>query len=318
MSFNILTNNCKLNTNFSGWGFLFLLIILPLLNSFTFNEAGFAKKLNNLTTKDNIIVLSEVNTGKIIGYNTKTALKKTFTIGSVAKIITSIALLEENLLSSKEIIICPGKEIIAGKMITCWKPSGHGRLNIESALAESCNLFFYKASLRISPDDILKYYKLLHLIPENLSYKTNSSYKIAVGLDDNISTTPLQLLSLVNFIANNGYYKPVFFNINSKNVELKKDLGIKKSTIAIIKNGMIKAGRYGTAKILYSNGFSVAIKTGTAPNTNKTTHGFAIGFVPAVNPKISFCVFVKNGTGFSNAVPIVEKVLKLCQEYHYL
>jgi len=318
MTFTILTNNWELKTKFSRREFLFLLAILPLLSSYSFNESSFADKLVYLAGKDNCILLSEVKSGKIIGCANKNLINKPFTIGSIAKIITSIALLEEGLISDKEIMSCKGKENIAGKDIICWKPSGHGRLNIESGISESCNIFFYKASLRISPEDILKYYKILNLIPKDLNYKPNNIYEIALGLDKHICTTPLQLLSLVNFLATNGIYKPVWFNNQAESYNIKEKLTIKNSTISIIKNGMISAGQQGTAKKIHSNGYEVAIKTGTAPNDNNTMHGFAVGFVPSVNPKISFCILVKNGTGFSNAVPLVNKVLKLCSEYHYL
>ena len=326
MSNNILSNNKILYSRFSRRDFLFLLTSLPLINSFQFKNKNFNIELKEIIGHRGVITLANVETGKIIGCTGLNSAIIPNTIGSIAKLVSATALLEKGILTSKDSYYCKGYEIINNKKVECWNPNGHGLLTIESAISESCNLFFRNFSKKIASEDIIDYFNIFKLNTPELAkekpYKTDINFSqahlntdIALGLDDKIRLNALQLLSLACTLARNGTYKPLWLEIDPNEEE---HLPIKNSNLSIIRNGMIHCGLSGTAELLHKKGFKAAAKTGTAPSDTNHTHGWCIGFTPIKQPALAFSVFIKNGTGFSNAVPIAAKTLKLCKNYNYL
>ncbi|MEW5819981.1 MAG: penicillin-binding transpeptidase domain-containing protein [Cyanobacteriota bacterium] len=289
-----------------------MLLSLPFINSFKNKNLELSIKLKEIIGNKGVIVLSKIKTGEIIGCSDINQAKQKHTIGSLAKLIDSTALLEEGLITTEDTYYCKGHDNFNGQKIYCWNYNGHGLMNIQSALSESCNLFFLNASKRISPVDLLKYYDIYKLNESNQNKNKNNttSFKklahtskknITLGLDKNLKLSSIQLIGLVNTIANKG-----------------NNLPISERTMTIVQNGMIASGQTGTANLLYKTGLNVAAKTGTAPSKSDKTHGWCIGFCPIKKPEISFCVFIKEGTGFSNAVPVAGKTLKLCKTLNYL
>lgn len=322
----ILSNNKNLYTKFSRRKFLFLLASLPLLNASRFENNIFANSLKSLIGTCGVICLAKPSNGEIIACTGLNTALRQYTIGSLAKLVTATALLEENLISSKDTYYCKGSEINGKVKSFCWDPNGHGLLNIETALSESCNLFFKKYSQRIAPEDIFHYFKEYKMdsleldkpadlkIHQDFKFSTNST-DTGLGLDPRLKFSPLQILSLSCILAENGIYRPLWLDTQSHK-EIK--LSIKASTLKIVRNGMRRCASEGTAKILKENGFDAAAKTGTAPAGNKKTHGWCTGFTPVKNPQLAFCIFIKEGTGFSNAVPVTMEVLELCKKFQYL
>lgn len=326
MHFNILSNNHYLYKEFSRRNFLFFLAGLPLLQMPANANERLSNSLKNLTSGKGVALIANISTSQITGYSNLNKAIQKYTIGSIAKVITATALLNESIISPSQTYYCRGYEIINNKKIECWRPYGHGKLNIESAIAQSCNLFFLKAAQNIAPNDILNYYKKFNLNAPELTKEINNpacscipssgnNNDIALGLDYNLVLTPIHMLSLACSLARKGIYKPLWLN---NAIDTRKKLSINASTISIVQNGLIRCATDGTAKLLKQKGFSVAAKTGTADLINKETHGWCIGYVPYYNPVIAFCIFIENGTGFSDAVPLTAKILNLCKELKYI
>ena len=74
--------------------------------------------------------------------------------GSTVKMVTALAALEEELATPEERVFCPGYLDISGRRFHCWKRSGHGRVNLVSALSESCDVYFYEMAQRVGIDRI--------------------------------------------------------------------------------------------------------------------------------------------------------------------
>ncbi len=83
--------------------------------------------------------------------------------GSTFKIVTAIAALVERKTDFHERIHCPGYFLFGKRKWGCWNKKGHGSVNLEEALIYSCDVFFYKVGLRLGPDLLAKYAKLLGL-----------------------------------------------------------------------------------------------------------------------------------------------------------
>lgn len=298
---------------------------LPLLNSFDLKPPELNTELKNILYYNGTILLADVKTAQLIGWSNLNKACRAYTIGSLAKLVSATALLEKHLILKDSIINCKGKEKIASRNIVCWNASGHGRMNLEAALSESCNIYFYTVLQKLSSHNIYEYFKKYHLeVPElihELNYKNKTSIpdhgissELGMGLDRHLLLSPLQMLSLSCSIARRGIYKPLWINKPSQR-EIKLDISDK--TLSVIKDGMIASAEYGTSKEFKKNGFKAAAKTGSAPIDYVKTHGWCIGFVPYNDPVLAFCIFTDQGTGFSDAVPKGVKTLKLCQQLGY-
>jgi penicillin-binding protein 2 len=72
--------------------------------------------------------------------------------GSTYKMITALAAFEAGLASPEERVFCPGHRDVAGRRFHCWRRGGHGRVNLVSALSESCDVYFYEMAQRCGID----------------------------------------------------------------------------------------------------------------------------------------------------------------------
>ncbi len=74
--------------------------------------------------------------------------------GSTFKMITAMAALEEGLIGPDETVFCPGHLEVSGRRFHCWKRSGHGRVNLETSISESCDVYYYDLALKVGQDKI--------------------------------------------------------------------------------------------------------------------------------------------------------------------
>lgn len=82
------------------------------------------------------------------------AVQGAYPPGSTFKMVTALAAFEAGLASPEERIFCPGHLDAAGRRFHCWNRSGHGRVNLVSALSESCDVYFYELAQRAGIDRI--------------------------------------------------------------------------------------------------------------------------------------------------------------------
>ncbi|MDK0808966.1 stage V sporulation protein D, partial [Clostridium perfringens] len=89
-----------------------------------------------------------------------TIVSDAFELGSIFKIITSIAAIEENIAGKDEVYYCDGSLNVAGKNIKCWKPGGHGVQNFNQTLENSCNVAFMEMGAKLGAEKLNEYIKL--------------------------------------------------------------------------------------------------------------------------------------------------------------
>lgn len=78
---------------------------------------------------------------------------KAATPGSVFKLVTAAAILENGLSSPNEHFHCDGE---FGKFgLSCWKKGGHGTIDLREGFAESCNVVFATLAERLTPQQII-------------------------------------------------------------------------------------------------------------------------------------------------------------------
>lgn len=72
--------------------------------------------------------------------------------GSTFKMVTALAALEAGVIDENTTVRCPGFIEVGGIRFNCWKRGGHGSVNLNRGLAESCDVFFYDVSQRVGID----------------------------------------------------------------------------------------------------------------------------------------------------------------------
>ena len=76
----------------------------------------------------------------------------TYPPGSIYKMIVGVELLERKLINSSWEVSCPGYYEFYDRTFKCWKEEGHGIVNLEKAISESCDTFFYQAIQKVELD----------------------------------------------------------------------------------------------------------------------------------------------------------------------
>ncbi len=146
--------------------------------------------------------------------------------GSVFKIVTAIAGLEEGVIDTKSRIGCSGKIAVGNRLYHCHKKGGHGDVNVVSAITESCDIFFYRVAQKLGVDKIAKWATYLGLgrrtginlarevpglIPteawkqKRFGQEWNGGETLSVAIGQSyVLTTAIQLANLYASIANGG------------------------------------------------------------------------------------------------------------------
>lgn len=167
------------------------------------------------------------------------ALQSQYPPGSVYKIVTAIAGLEEGIIKPSTTFHCSGSMPFGNRLFRCWKKEGHGTVDLRRAIIESCDVYFYEVGKRVGIDKIAEYAKRLGLgeltavglVTEKQGIVPSSEWKFRVmgqpwypgeTLSASIgqgyvSVTPVQLARMVASIARGEYLKHLsLLKINSE------------------------------------------------------------------------------------------------------
>ncbi len=77
--------------------------------------------------------------------------------GSTFKLVTTTAVLESQKATLKDTYYDPGSVFLYGRSYKCWRPGGHGTVDLIRAIQVSCNVYFYQMGLRAGVENLVKY-----------------------------------------------------------------------------------------------------------------------------------------------------------------
>ena len=83
--------------------------------------------------------------------------------GSVFKMITALAILEEGVATARTQVCCHGHYAYGRRIYRDWKQGGHGCVTVYEALAQSCDVYFYHMGQQLGIDRLARYAKAFGL-----------------------------------------------------------------------------------------------------------------------------------------------------------
>ncbi len=216
--------------------------------------------------------------------------------GSVFKIVTAIAALEEDIIDPEETFFCPGHFKLGIRKFKCWKERGHGWMNMRQALVESCDTYFYNLAIRVGIENIVKYALLLGfgertgielegekagLVPTpewkkqkyGISWQKGETLNVAIG-QGFLLTTPIQVAVCLCGILNHGRIprprvvlavKNDDTSVKEYDKEIIKTYSLSDSTFSFIKDALVGVvnDNHGTGYRARLSHIAVGGKTGT-------------------------------------------------------
>ena len=273
------------------------------------------------------------------------AIKGCYPPGSTYKIITELAALDKGVITPTDKLECRGvlkvKEGKTTRLFHCWvdhktgEYKQHGWIDINTALPQSCNIFFGQVGLMVGTKDLLAYGKKFglgaptgidlpgeksgYIPPPKLS---GGALNLSIG-QGALLVTPIQLVDLIATIANGGniwqpevvkeIVDPSGNEILSFNPHLRGSVFIPEENLSVLREGLYNVVEKGTGKNARVEGLTVCGKTGTAQiakaELELPTHGAFICYAPQENPTIALVVFLDHASSAEAAI-IAGRILK--------
>jgi penicillin-binding protein 2 len=266
--------------------------------------------------------------------------------GSVFKIVVAAAGLQEGVLAPVDRVHCDGEFQLGAWTFKDWKEGGHGRVDLHRAIAQSCNIYFYQAGLRIGGTAIAKYARMFGfgaptgialggerrgLIPgprnrRRGTWLAGDVVNMSIG-QGQVLVTPMQVARFMAAVANGGVlWKPRLVQrieragqgtVWSDPGQVMGHVELAPAVWALLRQGLWavvnEGGTGGGARI---PGLDVAGKTGTAQMMANSRadrgqdHAWFAAFAPARDPEVVVVVLVeRGGKGGQVAAPIARKIL---------
>ncbi|MDR2666743.1 MAG: penicillin-binding protein 2 [Holosporales bacterium] len=211
--------------------------------------------------------------------------------GSVFKMITALAGLKSGVIDRHTRFDCQGHCELGGRKFHCWKwkYGGHGPVNLQEAIAESCDVYFYNIARLLKPEDI---YEVANdfclgkitgidlpgekqgLIPtkswkkekKRQTWTAGDTFNMAIG-QGFVLATPIQLAVMTAILANGLYQITPHLVVNSETKRIKK-LNYNPAHIKLILDGMYNVvnAQNGTAfrSAIDDESFKFGGKTGSS------------------------------------------------------
>lgn len=265
--------------------------------------------------------------------------------GSVFKIITAAAALEEGVVKDGETFTCTGAYRVGDRSIHCWKTSGHGSETFSDGIKNSCNPVFMTVGGRLGGSLFYKYLQAFGLtdktgidLPGEATSITHSEATLqnAVNLasssmGQSFKITPIQIITAVSAAVNGGnlvtphVVKQILDSdgsvIENIDAQVKRQV-ISEETSAKLSLMLEKVVSEGTGKNAYIMGYRIGGKTGTSEKLDKVyAEGEKedyimsfLGFAPADDPQVACIVIIdepRAGEVYGSAVaaPVCGSIL---------
>lgn len=278
------------------------------------------------------------------------AIQSVYPPGSVFKLAMASFGLQTGAITPEDTVTCLGQVKLGSHVFRCWKRGGHGKVNLDRALIESCDVYFYKLGMKLGVDVISEMSKgsgfglltgidLPHeksgLIPSRDWKRKRFGERWQRGEDLNLSigqgytlVSPLQVARFISALINGGtLLKPEL--LRDEDPVPQGRLPVADWVRAFVRKSMINTVEdpRGTCRRIRTKGVVAGAKTGTAQVVRLTDelkalkdeeipyrfrdHAWMAGFAQKDDKRYSIVVMVEHGLhGGSGAGPVVKSIIR--------
>ncbi|MEF9951809.1 MAG: stage V sporulation protein D [Clostridium sp.] len=335
-----------------------------------FTEKALEEAVIKFKAKGAFAVIADPNTGEILAAaskpdydpnnpvegGAKEAMSKwklpivnsNFEPGSIFKLFTSAAAIEENAVTMETKFSCSGSKKVGDGIRKCWKAGGHGLQTFPQILQNSCNVGYMEIGEKLGKNKLYKYINSFGLGKKTgVDFpgeergiimpleKVGTVETATIAFGQGVSITPIQFISALSALANDGtVYKPHFvkqitYTDENGNTSVVKDIkpevtkkAISKETAKTIREMMEEVVITGGSKKAGVDGYRIGGKTGTAQKVEngkyapgKYVSSFA-GIAPIDKPRFVLLLSIDEPDpsvayyGGQTAAPTAQKLLE--------
>ncbi len=249
-------------------------------------------------------------------------INDTYEPGSIFKIVTATAALEEKVVSVDDVFHCPGYRVVDDRRIRCAKTTGHGTETFKEGIMNSCNPVFIDVGARVGVDRMYEYYNKLGLfecsgvdLPGEASSIMHKKENVGnvelatMSFGQSFQITPLQLLRATGAVVNGGTLVTPHFAMYATNEENQvvktyqfdtKEQVISKDTSETMKEMLEAVVSEGGGSKGAVEGYRIAGKTATSEKIPRGTGKYIsafLGIAPADNPQIMGLILIDEPVG---------------------
>jgi len=264
--------------------------------------------------------------------------------GSTIKPFLALGGLSAGLIDEHTTVYCNGSIVLYGHRFRCWRRGGHGFVDLERALAESCDVYFYLLGQKLGIEGMARWLQLFGFgsktgldppfesagligTPEwsrrvrKTPWYPGEAVSVSIGQGP-LLVTVVQLARAYAVLANGGH--PVQPHLVPGDSEIPRPLEINPRYLELVNAALVEVvhGDHGTARRL--SALPMAGKTGTAQvarlqegvaadelASHLRHHAWFVGWAPLDEPAIVVAAIVEHGgDGSSSAAPVVGKVIE--------
>ena len=267
------------------------------------------------------------------------SINDTYEPGSVFKVVTAAACLEEGVVTTQDQFHCPGYYVVEDRRIRCHKVGGHGSETFVQGIQNSCNPVFINIGLRLGVDRFCDYYDQFGLLgntgvdlPGEASTIMHQRKNIGqvelatMSFGQSFQVTPIQMATTFSSIINGGnrvtpHLGKQVLDQDGTVVETFSDKKGKRilseETSATMRELLESVVSEGGGKNAAVEGYRIGGKTATSQtlprSANKYISSF-VGFAPADDPQILGMCIIYNPQGVyyggTIAAPVIGKIFE--------
>jgi len=227
------------------------------------------------------------------------AVQGAYPPGSTFKMMVAMAAMDAGLIGAEDTVYCPGYIELGDRRFHCWKRGGHGHVNLDKSLSESCDVYYYEMAQKVGVDKIAEVARKFGIgerfdipmsavtsgvMPDkawkreryDAEWRIGDSLNAAIG-QGYVLSSPLQLAVMTARIASGTSIAPrLIKSIDGVETPVlgATPLGFNENHLRLVRKGMYSVGntRRGTAfgSRIDAEGMKMAGKTGTSQVRNIT------------------------------------------------
>lgn len=266
------------------------------------------------------------------------SINDTYEPGSIFKVFTASAALEEGVVKEEDTFYCPGYKLVEDRRIRCARTTGHGSETFVQGVQNSCNPVFIEVGMRLGTENFYKYFEKFGLMGKTgvdlpgeaatIMHKKENVGQLelaTMSFGQSFQVTPMQMATTVCSLVNGGKRITPHFGVAVYDAESgekeetisygKRKRILSKETSEKMRKILETVVSEGGGKKAQIEGYRIGGKTATSQTLPRSANryiGSFIGFAPADDPQVAAMAIIYNPQGIyyggTIAAPVVRDI----------